>query len=172
MYLSRTEVLETIRRIESDYPIPGRPGACLRIRELLYEDARAARDAGEPDAETFRYRNEAMFYAVIVQRGVLDGPGGALLFSPDDLPALALGRTGIHGLNMRALGDAIYALSEADPDSFRGLDTPADETGNADAGGGAPDGGGNDPADGPGGGADDLGADGGDGAGRPVAYAG
>lgn len=163
-YLSRDELLRQIRRLETDVDLPD--GRKIRIRELMAEDRIAAQEAADADPETRHFRNVPGFYARIVQRGVLTGPDGDLLFTEADLPALAAGRTGLRGLNIRDIGDAIWRLSEADPDSFRALGRAVDEGGDADADDRAAAAEANDGSGERGRGSGDLGADGGDGLGR------
>jgi hypothetical protein len=132
-YLTREQILLSIPLLEADYEVGD--GTKVRIRELMAEERIAAQEAGDLDPETRRFRNLGMFYAYIVRFGVIAEPSGDPLFTDADLPALARARTPIlpRGVRIRNLGDAIWSLSEADPDSFRTSSTETDDVGNADA---------------------------------------
>jgi len=126
-YLARETFLVRIQRRERDYVLPD--GASLRLRELMADERISAHEIGDLDRETApaTFRNLIGMYAYIVQRGVIDPTTGELLFTVDDIADLATARADINGANwVRVVGDAIWGLSEADPDSFRGGD-PAPE---------------------------------------------
>lgn len=164
-YLSREQFLGRIQRLEDDYTLAN--GTKLRIRELLAEDRLIAQELGDPDPETRQYRDIDGLYTYIVQRGVIDPQTGEPLFAPTDIAAFRTAR--MQGLaELKKLGDAIWFLSEADPDSFRTPRDAADQPGDADPSGGPADSPGGDRAN-PGRTRDgDLGADGADSAGRPA----
>lgn len=127
MYLSKSDFLSRYPRRETDHTLPD--GAVLRIRELSLRDRIDAEKAGQPDPETGFYANRAAFYATAVQRGVLNGPGGDLLFTPDDLSALQ--DIPGEGRALEQLWAAVWQFSEADQATFRRAGTDVDATGNS-----------------------------------------
>lgn len=138
-YLGRDAWLQAIQRVEDDYTLPD--GRMLRIRELSAEERIAAQEIGDADPETHFYTNLGGMYAYIMVCGVIDPETHAPLFTADDIPTLIGTRGGATraGLDIRSIGSAIWRLSEADQDSFRGLGDPADEPGDAHPVDGAPD---------------------------------
>ncbi len=127
----RDDLLRQMKRRERELPLTD--GTVIWIREPALRDRFDAQEAGALDPETGILTSMDMFYAVLAQRCAIDGPGGSLLFTADDIPALANARGKVTRNIPRQIGEAAYQLGEADPDSFRCTHQQADAGGDADS---------------------------------------
>ncbi len=109
-YLDRAALLTacvTLKEQDLDIPELGK----IKLRELTAQQRLDASQAARGEDGQF---DGALFNALIVQMGVLDGEGQPLL-TPADVEALLAGRGGF----VAALSDKVWALSEASLDHLK-----------------------------------------------------
>lgn len=117
-FLSREELLARWKRRETIITLDN--GIEIPIREVSVRDRLEAEEAGQADPETGIFARPAWYAATIVQRAVLDQPGGALLFTPEDIPHLAEARGYEWQKNeMEQISLQIRTFSEVDAESFQ-----------------------------------------------------
>jgi hypothetical protein len=126
-YLSRELLLARCTTLaEDDVALPG--GGLVRIRELTA----AQRTEASRIANTSGALDLALWYAVVVQMGVIDPATGQPLLSKEDVAALTQGRFEV----LQHLCEAILRLSEMGPEGLKSGDS-ADDAGQPDTQGGA-----------------------------------
>lgn len=109
-YHGRTSLLKALALAEAPVTIAG---AEAWIRELAL-DTRIAierRVTELHDGSLYAPR----YWAELIAAGVIDGPGGALVYSADDIPALMQ----VRNAQAAALANAVLALSEARPGDLK-----------------------------------------------------
>ena len=101
------------------------PWGRVYLRELDAEtrvQALARYEAAREQHGLYNVLTNTVLWAYVIRHGLLDEAGGRPLFNDDDLPTLEKQRPAA----IQALGERIWALSEATPEATKSGDPAAD----------------------------------------------